>query len=438
MNATSAPRPASPRSRRFTAYDANDNPVDDDATQVTLVGDPSTGLVFGTNPITLNNGVAIDQRHREPGADLSRDALARGERIHHRPRPQCPTSLPPRRLAPGRITATATAEPHYRQRHVDHDHHQRRHPRRLQQPGGAGSDRQRRDHHRVAPSSGAARRRSVLTAASSFTCSSSNTTGTCTVTMTSATGTATGHDQYYVCAPNPRSRPTIRPRRPSWCRASRWRFSVQVNNTHDDVGRLDHGDHIQLHRRHAHVLRQPGRAADDSGHGNATLAFTFRDRQQRLHDRELFAQWHLIGIGSVFLAGECGRPRCPAASLIVTSIEMTSIVPAFGVVSRGDPSTWPSRSRTTVRRSHHRRRHPRVRSDWICSPGQRAGARILNRGGRIQGLQRALHRAVGCDAGSVSNRCRRIGNRGRCVSRRQRGVTALLANLTVTTAASLV
>ncbi|HEX5132820.1 MAG TPA: Ig-like domain-containing protein [Candidatus Krumholzibacteria bacterium] len=41
-----------------SAYDTNDNLVDDDATQVVLSGNPGTGLVFGANPVTLTNGVA--------------------------------------------------------------------------------------------------------------------------------------------------------------------------------------------------------------------------------------------------------------------------------------------------------------------------------------------------------------------------------------------
>ena len=57
MNGTTAVA-GTTRNATVTAYDINDNPVDDDVTQVTLSGDPGTGLVFGTNPVTLTNGVA--------------------------------------------------------------------------------------------------------------------------------------------------------------------------------------------------------------------------------------------------------------------------------------------------------------------------------------------------------------------------------------------
>jgi hypothetical protein len=46
------------RTVTVSAFDANDNPVDDDVTQVDLSGDPGIGLVFGADPVPLTNGVA--------------------------------------------------------------------------------------------------------------------------------------------------------------------------------------------------------------------------------------------------------------------------------------------------------------------------------------------------------------------------------------------
>ncbi len=46
------------RTVTVSAFDSNDNPVDNDVTQVDLLGDPGTGLAFGADPVTLTNGVA--------------------------------------------------------------------------------------------------------------------------------------------------------------------------------------------------------------------------------------------------------------------------------------------------------------------------------------------------------------------------------------------
>ena len=47
-----------PRNVTVSAFDASDNPVDDDATVVSFSGSPGVGLTFGTNPMTLTNGTA--------------------------------------------------------------------------------------------------------------------------------------------------------------------------------------------------------------------------------------------------------------------------------------------------------------------------------------------------------------------------------------------
>ncbi len=57
MGATSAVA-GTPVSVSVQALDANDNPVDDDVTQVDLAGNPGTGLVFAENPLTLSGGTA--------------------------------------------------------------------------------------------------------------------------------------------------------------------------------------------------------------------------------------------------------------------------------------------------------------------------------------------------------------------------------------------
>ncbi len=46
------------RTVTVTAYDDNDNLVNDDVTFVSLSGSPGNGLAFGTNPVQLTNGVA--------------------------------------------------------------------------------------------------------------------------------------------------------------------------------------------------------------------------------------------------------------------------------------------------------------------------------------------------------------------------------------------
>ncbi|MCI0451457.1 MAG: Ig-like domain-containing protein, partial [Candidatus Latescibacteria bacterium] len=46
------------RNVTVTAFDASDNQVDDDVTQVDLSGDPGNALVFGIDPVTLTNGAA--------------------------------------------------------------------------------------------------------------------------------------------------------------------------------------------------------------------------------------------------------------------------------------------------------------------------------------------------------------------------------------------
>jgi Bacterial Ig-like domain (group 1)/FlgD Ig-like domain len=47
------------RNVTVTAYDASDNLVVDDVTQVDLSGSPGVGLVFGADPVTLEDGVAV-------------------------------------------------------------------------------------------------------------------------------------------------------------------------------------------------------------------------------------------------------------------------------------------------------------------------------------------------------------------------------------------
>src|SRR5262249_56481137 len=57
MSATSTTAGVS-KNVTVTAYDNNNNPVDDDVTQVTLSPNPGTALVFGADPLTLTNGAA--------------------------------------------------------------------------------------------------------------------------------------------------------------------------------------------------------------------------------------------------------------------------------------------------------------------------------------------------------------------------------------------
>jgi len=47
-----------PRTVTVQAFDSDDNPVNDSSTQVEFIGDPGTNLVFGASPITLSGGSA--------------------------------------------------------------------------------------------------------------------------------------------------------------------------------------------------------------------------------------------------------------------------------------------------------------------------------------------------------------------------------------------
>jgi hypothetical protein len=332
MNATSTTAGVS-KNATVTAYDLNDNPVDDDVTQVTLSGDPGTGLAFGTNPLTLSNGVAVTtvtatqvQTYRVRASTLGNPSVTGlGDVV---------TVVP---AAPaGAITASAT--------------------RTTITANGTSTTTITSGVIRDAFANQVAVGLSVNVSANiggvivggspktiapdgriTFDLRSSTTVGVSTVTMTSATGTASGTIDI-TFAPPPALACNTPPTPAIVVPGSSVSFSVVVQNTSPTAVNLTTATAFSFtdgtHTYSANL------AAPQVVPGSGSVALVFASAS--IHAAFVTAQYAptatLIGTdaNTAPVNVVC---TLPALSLLVTNIEITGIVPATGQVSRGQATT---------------------------------------------------------------------------------------------------
>jgi hypothetical protein len=332
MNATSTTAGVS-KTATITAYDVNNNVVDDDATQVVLSGSPGTGLVFGANPLTLSNGVASTsvtanevQTYRvraETSGNPSINGLGPDVAVV----PAAPA---------GTITATATQN--------------------TITANGTSTTTITSGVIRDAFSNQVAQGLSVNVSASiggvivggspktidasgriSFDLRSSATVGTCVVTMTSVTGTATGTINIAFAAPPALACDTA-PTPSIVVPGSSVAFSVQVDNASPTSVSLTTATTFGFSDGTHTYTANLAAPQNVPGSGSATLAFSAATVNGAFVPTTYAPTATLIGTDAY---GSPVNVACdlPAASLLVTSIEITSIVPASGVVSRGQSSS---------------------------------------------------------------------------------------------------
>lgn len=328
MNATSTTAGVS-KIVTVTAYDNNGNPVDIDGTQVALAADPGTGLSFGTNPLTLDNGV----KTTTVTANLVQTYRVRASTVGI----PSVTGLGPQvdvvPAAPsGTITATATQNT-------------------ITANGTSTTTITSgviRDAftNQVAPGLtvnvsatnggfvvGGTAKTIDVDGRISFDLRSSNTAGTSVVTMTSATGTATGTINI-TFAPKPAFAANNPPNPAIVVPGASVAFSVQVNNTTTTSVNLTTATTFTFTdgtRTYSANLSSPQTIP---GSGNATLAFDAAPVNAAFTTASYAPNVNLIGTDQ-YLSPLNAVVSLPAASLLVTSIQMTGIVPEFGVVSRG-------------------------------------------------------------------------------------------------------
>ncbi len=328
MNASSTTAGVS-KNATITAYDINNNPVDDDATQVALSGDPGVGLVFGTNPLTLSNGVAVTtvtatqvQTYQVRAATVGNPSVTGlGEAV---------TVVP---AAPaGAITATAT--------------------RTTITANGTSTTTITSGVIRDAFANQVTAGLSVNVSANlggfivggspktiaangtiTFDLRSSTTVGVSTVTMTSATGTASGTIDI-TFAPPPVLVCNTPPTPAIVVPGSSVAFSVVVNNSSPTSVNLTTATTFSFtdgtHSYSANLAAQQL----VPGSGNAILAFASAAIDPAFLTAQYAPTATLIG-ADANTAPVNVACSLPALSLLVTNIEITGIVPASGQVSRG-------------------------------------------------------------------------------------------------------
>ena len=332
MNATSTTAGVS-KVVTVTAYDSNDNPVDNDVTQVTLAGDPGAGLVFTTNPVTLTNGVASTN----VTANLVQSYKVRASTVGN----PGVTGLGPfvsvvAATPAGLITATAT--------------------KNTITANGTSTTTITSGVIKDSFSNQVAAGLNVNVAAGiggtivgdspkqiagdgtvSFDLQSSTTTGTSTVNMTSATGTASGSINI-TFAPKPALVCDTAPVPAIVVPGQSVSFQVQADNGSATSVNLTTATTFTFSdgtRSYSANLTAP---QSIPGNGSTTLVFN----TVAVNASFLTANYAPVVtlIGTDQYTSPVNVPcTLPAASLLVTSIEITGIVPNSGVVSRGQSTT---------------------------------------------------------------------------------------------------
>jgi hypothetical protein len=332
MNATMTTAGVS-KTVTVTAYDGNNNVVNDDATQVLLSGSPGAGLAFQTNPVTLTNGVASTNVTANQAQTYRVRAETSGNPTVNGLGPNVDVVA----AAPaGAITATATQS--------------------TITANGTSTTTITSGVIRDAFSNQVAQGLLVNVSATiggavvgggarsigadgriSFDLRSSTTVGTSVVSMTSATGTATGSINI-AFAPKPALACNNPPVPAIVVPGSSVSFSVLASNSSATAVNLATATTFSFtDGTHTYTANL---AAPQSipGSGSTTLVFASATVHAAFTTASYQPSVTLVG-SDEYLSGVNVVAALPAASLKVTSIEITSIVPASGVVSRGQNTT---------------------------------------------------------------------------------------------------
>lgn len=334
MNATSTTAGVA-KQATVTAYDINDNPVDDDATQVTLAGDPGTGLAFAQNPVTLANGVAVTN----VTANLVQNYQVRASTVGLPSVTGLGPSVTVVAAAPfgaGSITASATQDTITANGMStttvtsgvirDQFGNQVTAGQNVNVSAGIGG-----------VIVGGGPKPIDATGRISFQVQSSSSVGTSTVSMASATGSATGSIGI-VFAPKPNLACDNPPSPAIVVPGSSVAFSVQADNSSATSVSLTTATTFSFSDGTHTYAANLASAQTIAGNGSAMLVFNAATVSSAFTTATYAPVATLIG------TDRYGAPvnvaaALPAASLLVTSIEITGIVPVTGIVSRGQSTT---------------------------------------------------------------------------------------------------
>ena len=318
-----------------TAYDINNNPVDDDVTQVSLTGDPGTGLVFSPPTVTLTNGVAtatvttpVVQSYQVRASTVGLPSVTGLSNPV--------TVIPGNPSGAGTITASATQNT-------------------ITATGTStttitsgvikdafGNTVAVGQNINVSANLGGVIVGGSLKAVDatgriSFQLQSSTSTGPCTVNMASALGSATGSIGI-TFAPKPSLACNTPPTPSIVVPGGSAAFSVQADNASTTSVNLTTATTFTFsdgtHSFSANLAAPQTVPAS----GSVTLVFNSATVNAAFVTASYAPTVNLIGTDQF---GSSVNAPCvlPAASLLVTSIEITSIVPASGMVSRGTSTT---------------------------------------------------------------------------------------------------
>lgn len=321
------------RNATISAFDSFGNPVDDDATQVDLLGDPGVGLVFGADPVTLTNGVATTtvradpvQTYRVRASTVGVPAVTGlGEPVTVSPAAPAGTitgtPVPSTITANGITTSTITSG-------VIRD--------AFNNQVATGT----LINVNVPPPTnggvlvgGTAARAVASDGTIAFDLRSSSTPGTSVVTMASQVGTATGTVNV-TFAPPPafvtNQFPNIRIVTPGASVA----FTVSVQNTSTTDANLTTATTFTFTDGTRTFTANLASAATIAGPGTQALAFSAATVNAAFTPGYYAPNIVLVG-SDEFNAPINTTTSLPAQSVLVTSIEITGIVPDQSVVSRG-------------------------------------------------------------------------------------------------------
>ncbi len=313
-----------PLTTTIRAYDGSNNLVDDSVTLVALSG---TGLVFGTNPVTLTNGVASTTVTKNLAAPYTVHANTQGNTGVFGDGP----SVTVNPAAPaGTITATAIrdtitangASTTTITSGVIRDQF----GNQVQAGLGVGVS------ANIGSIVGSATRTIDILGKVQFDLRSSSTPGTSTVTMTSQSGSAVGNIDI-VFAPPPTFACTDPPVPNVVVPGASIAFHVLVHNTSDTDAHLTGSTTISFTdgvRTYTAGLIAPQAIA---AHDTTTLNFAPTALDPAFVPAEYPPVVELVGTDEYDEPINLPCPL-PAKSLLVTSIEITAITPEFPVVHR--------------------------------------------------------------------------------------------------------
>ncbi len=332
MNATSTTAGIS-KNVTVTAYDDNDNQVDDDATQVDLSPNPGTGLVFGQNPVTLANGTATTtvtatavQTYQVKANTVGLPLITgTGPVVTVVPAP--PSGTITATATQNTITANGTSTTTITSGVIrDTYGNQVASGLNVNVAAGIGG-----------VIVGGSPKQIDGTGRISFDLRSSTNTGTSTVNMTSATGSATGSINI-TFAPKPNLICNTAPSPAIVVPGQNVAFSVQADNATSTAVNLTTATTFSFTdgtRTYTANLAAPQTIP---GLGSTTLLFSAATINAAFATAQYAPVATLIGTDQ-FNSAVNAPITLPANSLLVTSIEITGIVPMSPTVSRGQPTT---------------------------------------------------------------------------------------------------